>query len=67
VTVTSDDLARLRRWEDAGGTWKVLGRFPAEAVVALLTCDGGEEIDRFRSADRALLDYLDAHRPPVSP
>jgi hypothetical protein len=64
VTVGSDDLDRLRRWEDAGGTWRVLGRTPAEAVVALLTCDAGEEIDRFGSADRALLDYLDTHRPP---
>jgi hypothetical protein len=63
--VTTGDLARLRRWEDAGGTFKVLGRTPDEAVVALLTCDAGEEIDRFRSADAALLDYLDARRPPA--
>ncbi|MCA2214367.1 hypothetical protein [Jidongwangia harbinensis] len=64
----SDDLDRLRRWEDAGGTFKVLGRTPTEVVVALLTCDAGEEIDRFRSGQAALLAYLDTPSPPgVSP
>jgi hypothetical protein len=27
-------------------------------TVALLRCDGGEEVDRFTSADPQLLDYI---------
>lgn len=46
-----DGIERLRRWEDAGGTWRVLhGR--AEAgdgpLVSLCRCDGGEEVERVR-------------------
>jgi hypothetical protein len=62
----TDDLARLRRWEDAGGTWKVLGRSATDVVVALLTCDAGEEVDRLRSADRAVREYVDTRPPPGS-
>ena len=54
----TDDLDRLRRWEDAGGTWKVLSRTSADVVIALRTCDAGEEVDRLRSADPALLDHV---------
>jgi hypothetical protein len=60
----SDDLDRLRRWADAGGTFKVLGRTATDVVVALLTCDAGEEIDRFRSDQASLLAYLDTQPPP---
>ncbi len=58
MTGDSADLARLRRWEDAGGTWQVLARRPAGVIVALCRCDGGEEADRLASADPGLLDYL---------
>ncbi|WP_395728523.1 hypothetical protein [Nakamurella sp.] len=54
----SVDLARLRRWEDAGGTWQVLARRPEEVIVSLCRCDGGEEADRFGTADPQVLDYL---------
>jgi hypothetical protein len=47
-------VARLRRWEDSGATWRVLSRTPTELMIALLTCDAGEEVDRFSSADPAL-------------
>lgn len=63
MRVDSEDLARLRRWENSGGTFRILGRTADEAVVALMTCDAGEEIDRFRSADPALLAYLEEHPP----
>lgn len=53
-----DDLARLRRWEDAGGTWQVLARRTDEVIVSLCRCDGGEEADRFGSADPRVLAYL---------
>ena len=58
-----DALARLRRWEESGATWRVLARTPEGVEIALLTCDAGEEMDRLRSADADLLDYLDRHPP----
>jgi len=57
----SDALARLRRWEESGATWRVLVRTPDSVEIALLTCDAGEEVDRLRSADPAVLDHVDAH------
>ena len=56
----SDALARLRRWEESGATWRVLVRTPDSVEVALLTCDAGEEVDRLRSTDRDVLDHVDA-------
>ena len=56
----SDALARLRRWEESGATWRVLVRTPESVELALLTCDAGEEVDRLRSTDPALLDHVEA-------
>jgi len=56
----SDALARLRRWEESGATWRVLVRTPESVELALLTCDAGEEVDRLRSGDRAVLDHVAA-------
>ncbi|RSM68463.1 hypothetical protein DMB66_13305 [Actinoplanes sp. ATCC 53533] len=56
----SDALARLRRWEESGATWRVLVRTPESVEIALLTCDAGEEVDRLRSGDRAVLDHVAA-------
>ena len=58
----SDALARLRRWEESGATWRVLVRTPESVEIALLTCDAGEEVDRLRSTDRAVLDHVAAHQ-----
>ena len=52
------DVTRLHRWEASGAAWRVIGRTPTELVIALLTCDAGEEVDRFRSADPTLLAYV---------
>jgi hypothetical protein len=49
------DVARLTRWEESGGAWQVVARAPGRVTVALLRCDGGEEMDRFTSTDRDLL------------
>ncbi|GAA0814592.1 hypothetical protein [Spirilliplanes yamanashiensis] len=49
---------RLRRWEESGAAWRVLARTPGELVIALLSCDAGEEVDRLRSADPALRRYV---------
>jgi hypothetical protein len=55
----NDDLARLRRWEDSGATWRIVVRRTDEVEIALLTCDAGEQVDRIVTADRAVLDYVD--------
>ncbi len=54
----SPDLARVTRWEGAGGVWEVLATSPRGVTLALLRCDGGEEVDRFTSADPLLLRHL---------
>ena len=59
----NEDVARLRRWEDAGAVWRVVARGTADVEIALLTCDAGEVVDRFRSADPALLAYVDSPAP----
>jgi hypothetical protein len=56
----SDALERLRRWEESGATWRILVRTPDDVEIALLTCDAGEEVDRIRTADPAVLAHVDA-------
>lgn len=53
-----DLVEELRRWEDSGAHWEVLTRTATRITIALLRCDGGEEVDRFSSADPALLAYV---------
>jgi hypothetical protein len=48
----------LRRWEGSGGVWRVLSRSPGRVHVVLLTCDAGEEMDRFTSTDRTVLEFI---------
>lgn len=43
------EVARLQRWTQSGGVWRVTSRTPSTLTVALLTCDGGEEMDRIVS------------------
>ena len=45
-----DALAALRRWEESGGTWRVVVRRPARLELELLTCDGGEVMGRLVAA-----------------
>ena len=54
-----DALARLRRWEESGATWRVVVRTPDDVEIALLTCDAGEEVDRLRTSDPAVLEHID--------
>ncbi|MGA8209568.1 MAG: hypothetical protein WB441_17630 [Nocardioidaceae bacterium] len=54
----------LDRWQQAGATWTVLSRTASTATVALLRCDGGEEVDRLTTSDPAALAYL-AERDPL--
>ena len=53
-----DRVAELQRWEDSGAVWSVVARRDDRVTVAVLRCDGGEEVDRFTSDDRRLLDYI---------
>lgn len=48
----------LLRWQDSGAVWRVVARTPERAVIALLTCTANEEVDRFESADPALLAFI---------
>ena len=54
----SDRVAELQRWQDSGAIWSVVSRKHDRVTVALLRCDGGEEVDRFTSDDPQLLDWL---------
>jgi len=54
----SDRVAELQRWEDSGAVWSVVSRRGGRVTVALLRCDGGEEVDRFASDDPRLIDYI---------
>ena len=52
------DVERLSRWLAAGGGWRVIVRTPSSLTVALLTCDGGEEMDRIVSSDSSFVDCV---------
>ena len=53
-----DRVAELHRWQDAGAVWEVISRNRSGVTVALLRCDGGEEVDRFTSDDAQLLEFI---------
>ena len=56
----SADLARLLRWENAGATWQLLTVHEGVATVSMCRCDGGEEMERLRSAAPDLVAYVSA-------
>jgi hypothetical protein len=53
-----DRAAELQRWQDSGAVWEVISRRGGSVTVALLRCDGGEEVDRFTSDDPRLLAFI---------
>jgi hypothetical protein len=53
-----DRAAELQRWQDSGAVWEVISRKSVGVTVALLRCDGGEEVDRFTSDDPRLLAFI---------
>jgi hypothetical protein len=53
-----DVLASMQRWSDSGAVWRVVARSPDSISVALLSCDGAEEVDRLTSGDPAVLKFL---------
>lgn len=60
VSPESSPVERLRRWEDAGAVWRVASEGSAGLTIALLRCDGGEEVDRLVSADPDLVAFVRA-------
>ena len=42
--------------------WHVLARRADTVTVALLRCDGGEEVERFTSDDPRLLEFIGERR-----
>lgn len=54
----SEDLAVLRRWENAGGQWHVVAHGQASVRIALCRCDDGEEVERITSRDPVLMRYV---------
>ncbi len=43
-------LGQVRRWEQSGGTWRVLARTPERIELELLTCDAGEVMQLLTAA-----------------
>lgn len=60
----SDDLAAVLRWEASGGTVRTLAWGPP-VVVALITCDGGQEMQRITSSEPDLAARLRAETDPL--
>lgn len=55
--MSESPLVTLARWEAAGAHWRVQRMTSGEADVQLLSCLG-EAVDRLRSSDPELLNYL---------
>lgn len=54
----TDAIDRLERWATHGGTCRVVELDANEAEVVLCRCDGGEEVERFRTSDPAVIDWV---------
>jgi hypothetical protein len=54
------DLEKLLRWERAGGTWEVVGQRGEQVTISLCRCDGGEEAERFTTADPQVRAHIEA-------
>lgn len=52
-----DLVAVLGRWESFGGLWRVLGRSEGSVTIALLSCDGGEQMGRVTGSSADLAGY----------
>lgn len=51
-------VERLRRWETAGGIWRVMGRSPDGAVAITLETCSGEPMESLTSSDPELVQYI---------
>ena len=62
VAPGDDPVEVLRRWEASGAVWRVVGRGNGTVAVALLTCDGGEQVGEVRCAETAVSGFLAGRR-----
>jgi hypothetical protein len=53
-----DPVAVLQRWEDSGAFWRVLHRAGGTVTVALLTCDGGEQVGEVSCEEAEVGEFL---------
>ena len=51
-------IAELERWVTHGGTCRLVETDAVDAEVVLCRCDGGEEVERFRTSDPAVIDWV---------
>jgi len=51
-------LEALLRWEDAGGTWRLVAARGGVVTIGLLTCDGGEQVGELRCPEVAVQEFL---------
>jgi hypothetical protein len=58
VQPQSEPLDQVLRWEQAGGTWRVLTLSADAGVTVALDSCYGEEMSRLTSADPGLLAWL---------
>lgn len=57
-TESASLVDRLRRWEEFGAVWRVIGREKDSVTISMCRCDGGEEAERLTAADPHLLAWL---------
>lgn len=53
-----DPLETLRRWEESGGTWRLLHSHDEGVFLELLTCSGGEVMGHVRTDDPDVLAHV---------
>lgn len=57
-TAPPNPIELLERWQQFGGTWRVLSELRDSITISLCRCDGGEEVQRLTSNDPAILTWL---------
>lgn len=58
ASMPASPVETLQRWEESGATWRVVVGSSRQLTIALLRCDGGEEVDRLVSDDPELMAFV---------
>lgn len=56
----ANPVSRLLRWQEYGGTWRVVARGRVGVTVELCSCTGGEVLERWTSDAPDLIALVDA-------
>lgn len=59
-----DPLETLQRWEDSGGTWRLVHDDGEVVLVELLTCSGGEVMGDIRTDHPGVLAHVRRRQQP---